>query len=455
MKACIIGAGSSGIVCVNAFKKNGVDFDCFERGSGIGGLWRFQNDNGTSSAYRSLHINTSKRMMEFSDYPFPDYMAEYPSHAEILEYFSQYCERNDLLPLITFNTEVTKAERKPEGGWNVHLKTRDGKEETREYDHVVVATGHHWDPRSIDLPGDYTGETFHAHHYIDINDPVETKDKTVVVMGSGNSAMDVSCELGQAYREGRGPKKVYLSQRSGVWIVPKVMGNTAQDVSMRHPMKRPGKVEQFLRNHVKPSLLYKALNRFSQVWIRFVVGDPKRFGLKQPDEMFGMRHPTVSQDIHARLVHGDITPVGDIKKVEGKKVTFEDNTEIEADVIIQCTGYNITFPFLDNTLIEAKDNDIALFQRIFDPRYPDLSFLGLVQTLCAIMPISELQAHFIADYLNGNYKLPTETEMNHEAMEHHNDMKNRFTTSKSHTIQIDCNEYSHFLYKEWDAGKLR
>ena len=136
-------------------------------------------------------------------------------------------------------------------------------------------------------------------------------------------------------------------------------------------------------------------------------------------------------------------------------VTFEDGTEIEADVIVQCTGYNITFPFLDNTLIEAKDNDIALFQRIFDPRYPDLSFLGLVQTLCAIMPISELQAHFIADYLNGNYKLPSQAEMEREANEHHNDMKNRFTHSRSHTIQIDCNEYSHFLYKEWDAGKLR
>jgi len=455
MKACIIGAGSSGIVCVNAFKKRGVEFDCFEKGSGIGGLWRFQNDNGTSSAYRSLHINTSKRMMEFSDYPFPDYMAEYPSHAEILQYFEQYCELNDLYPHITFNTEVISAQRKEEGGWKVHIKSGDGQEEHKEYDHVVVATGHHWDPRTIDLPGDFSGETFHAHHYIDINNPVETDDKTVVVMGSGNSAMDISCELGQAFREGRGPKKVYLSQRSGVWIVPKVMGNTAQDVSMRHPMKRPGKVEQFLRDHVKPSLLYKALNRVSQTWIRFVVGDPERFGLKQPKEMFGMRHPTVSQDIHARLVHGDITPIGDIKKVEGKKVTFEDGTEVEADVIVQCTGYNITFPFLDNTLIEAKDNDISLFQRIFVPRYPDLSFLGLVQTLCAIMPISELQAHFIADYLNGNYKLPSQDQMQEEANKHHNDMKNRFTHSKSHTIQIDCNEYSHFLYKEWDEGKAR
>jgi dimethylaniline monooxygenase (N-oxide forming) len=193
----------------------------------------------------------------------------------------------------------------------------------------------------------------------------------------------------------------------------------------------------------------------STVWIRLVVGDPKRFGLKQPKEPFSMRHPTVSQDIHSRLVHGDITPKGDIQYIDGKRVTFEDGSTADVDVIVQCTGYHIRFPFLDKGLIEARDNDIALFQRIFDPRYPDLSFIGLVQTLCAIMPISELQSHYIADYLKGEYHLPSQREMEVEAQAYHDMMKKRFTTSKSHTIQVDCNEYSYKLYKEWDAGKTR
>lgn len=454
MKACIIGAGSSGIVCVKAFKEKGIDFDCFEKGSGIGGLWRFNNDNGTSSAYRSLHINTSKRMMEFSDYPFPDHMAEYPSHQEILEYFELYCKKFDLLKYITFNAEVLRATRKPQGGWDVVIKNNKG-EETRHYDHLVVANGHHWDPRSPELPGNFTGEVFHAHHYIDVNDPVDTRGKTVVVMGSGNSAMDISCELGQACREGRGPKKVILSQRSGVWIIPKVLGNTAQDVSMRQPMKRPGKLETFLRELFPAKFLYKTMNRMSQIWIRMVVGDPGRFGLKQPKEVFGMRHPTVSQDIHSRLVHGDITPKGDIKQISGKTVTFEDGSTTDVDVIVQCTGYNISFPFFDKAFLEARDNDINLYQRIFDPRYPDLSFIGLLQTLCAIMPIAQLQSYFIADCLLGKYKLPDKAGMEAEARRYHEDMKSLFTRSRSHTIQIDCNEYSYFLYKEWDAGKAR
>ena len=224
---------------------------------------------------------------------------------------------------------------------------------------------------------------------------------------------------------------------------------------MRHPMKRPSRFETFCREFIPVTLRHNLMSTLSTAWIRLIVGDPSRFGLKQPKENFSMRHPTVSQDLHSRLVHGDITPKGDIQHIEGKKVTFEDGTTVDADVIVQCTGYNISFPFLDAQLLEAKNNDIALYQRVFDPRYPDLSFVGLVQTLCAIMPVSELQSHYIADYLKGNYKLPSRAEMEAEARAYHEMMKKRFTASKSHTIQIDCNEYSYNLYKEWDQGKRR
>ena len=57
-KVCIIGAGSSGIASCQVLHARGIDFDCFEKGSGVGGNWRYDNDNGMSSAYRSLFINT-------------------------------------------------------------------------------------------------------------------------------------------------------------------------------------------------------------------------------------------------------------------------------------------------------------------------------------------------------------------------------------------------------------
>jgi cation diffusion facilitator CzcD-associated flavoprotein CzcO len=54
-RACIVGAGSSGIVAAKVLAERGIAFDCFEKGSGVGGNWRYENDNGMSAAYASLH----------------------------------------------------------------------------------------------------------------------------------------------------------------------------------------------------------------------------------------------------------------------------------------------------------------------------------------------------------------------------------------------------------------
>lgn len=43
---CIIGAGSSGVAVAKALKEKSVAFDCFEKGSDVGGMWRYENNNG-------------------------------------------------------------------------------------------------------------------------------------------------------------------------------------------------------------------------------------------------------------------------------------------------------------------------------------------------------------------------------------------------------------------------
>ena len=65
---CIIGAGSSGIAVAKALHDKGIRFDIYEKGSSIGGMWRYGNDNGLSCAYRSLHIDTSRNNLGYSDF---------------------------------------------------------------------------------------------------------------------------------------------------------------------------------------------------------------------------------------------------------------------------------------------------------------------------------------------------------------------------------------------------
>ena len=70
-RICVVGAGSSGMTELKTLHERGISFDCFEKGSSIGGLWRYENDSGLSATHRSLHINTSRDQMSFADFPMP------------------------------------------------------------------------------------------------------------------------------------------------------------------------------------------------------------------------------------------------------------------------------------------------------------------------------------------------------------------------------------------------
>src|SRR5918999_378016 len=119
MKVCVIGAGSSGIAAAKALHEHGIAFDCFEASGRVGGNWVFKNANGMSSSYRSLHINTSRQRMEFSDFPMPATYPDFPHHTHIAAYFDDYVDHFALRDKITFRTLVTRAERRPDGRWDV------------------------------------------------------------------------------------------------------------------------------------------------------------------------------------------------------------------------------------------------------------------------------------------------------------------------------------------------
>ena len=175
---CIIGAGSSGISSCQVLKARGIPFDCFEKGSNVGGLWRYKNDSGLSSAYNSLYINTSRKVMEYRAYPMPDDYPDYPHHSQIADYFDDFVDHFDLREHIRFRTEVTEVKPAQGGGWDV---TTD-RGQTHRYRAVMVANGHHWDPKWPEYPGEFGGETMHSHYY---RTGEGFEGKNVLVVGFG------------------------------------------------------------------------------------------------------------------------------------------------------------------------------------------------------------------------------------------------------------------------------
>ena len=187
----------------------------------VGGNWRYENDNGQSSAYRSLHINSARKLMSYRAFPMPDDYPDYPSHYQVAKYFDDYVEHFRLRDGITFRTEVVAAEP-AEGGWDVTVEGEDGERRTERYRAVLVANGHHWNPRWPEpaFPGseEFAGEQIHVHHYREADVLV---DKRVLVLGIGNSAVDVAVE------SSRIAEKTFLAMRRGAYVIPKFLGRQA------------------------------------------------------------------------------------------------------------------------------------------------------------------------------------------------------------------------------------
>lgn len=427
-RVCVIGAGSSGITACQKLAAKGVDFDCFEKGSTIGGNWRYENDNGMSAAYRSLHINTSREMMSYAAFPMPKDYPDYPDHFQIAAYFDQYVDHFGLREQIDFNTEVISVDPVDGGGWKVTIETPGGKSETRDYSDVLVCNGHHWDARWPEpaFPGSDTfeGEQMHAHDY---RTPEIFDDRNVLVLGIGNSATDIAVEASRA------SKKTFLAMRRGAWIVPKYIGGVPSDKATTGLMT------------YAPLAVQSA---FMRLTLRLSVGKLTDYGLPKPDHQPLHAHPTVSGDLIGRLGHGDITVKPNIERFEGNSVVFTDGTREKVDLVIYCTGYRITFPFFDTSVISTEDNQVNLYHRVASIDHPGLYFIGLIQPLGAIMPLAEAQAEWVAELVDGDIPLPDRASMAREVAREQAEMKRRYVTSKRHTIQVDFDRYLRTISRE-------
>ncbi len=428
----VIGAGISGLTAGKMLDDYGVPYTCFERSDRVGGNWAFDNPNGHSSAYRSLHIDTSKHQLSFKDFPMPEDYPDFPHHTQIKDYLDAYTDTFGLREHIEFGNGVEHAEPLEGGGWEITDQAGD----VRRFDLLVVANGHHWDPRTADFPGEFTGETIHSHAYVDPWKPLHLMDKRILVVGLGNSAADITVELSQRAMR----NEVTLSTRSSAWIVPKLVGGKAADMNYR----------------TIPQLPLSWQRKVAQWGQRFTYSDPTLYGLPAPNHKFFEAHPTQSGELPLRLKSGDVTPKGNIARLDGPTVHFEDGTRSDFDAIIYATGYNITFPFFDESFISAPDNQIRLFKRMFKPGIDDLVFMGFAQATPTLFPFVEAQARLLGAYAVGRYAPPDVAEMERVIDADHALYLGHMLDRPRHTHQLDYFVYEHDLRtREIPAGIAR
>ncbi|MHA6668444.1 flavin-containing monooxygenase [Homoserinimonas sp. A447] len=428
-RACIIGAGSSGIAAAKALSLAGVPFDCFERGSAIGGNWLFDNPNGLSACYETLEINTSCPRMAFSDFPMPDDYPAYARHDQVHAYFENYVDHFGFRHAITFDTQVEEVTRDSDGSWLVRISGPHG-ERVERYDAVLVANGHHWDPRWPDpsYPGTFDGEQLHAHDYRS-GDQLDGRD--VVVVGAGNSAMDIAVE--GSHRA----NSVALSIRRGQWVLRKfLLGFPSDQVAL------PGWMPWWV------TALRLRIGALTS-------GSLRNYELPKPQHKPGQSHPVQSDHIRARIAAGRVAVRPGIERFDGDGVVFVDGTRAKADLIVWATGYKVTFPFLDPALVAAEDNELPLWKRTVHPDLPGLFFIGLVQPVGAVMPLAEAQGAWVAEMLSGQYVAPSDDEIREQLATDHERNKRQFYTSPRHTMEVDFDRYLWDLARERGRGRKR
>ena len=206
--------------------------------------------------------------------------------------------------------------------------------------------------------------------------PTSSADKRVVVLGMGNSAMDIAVDASYVGRRDvprrparrAGHPQVHLRPAAGPAVAPRHLAGV--------PIRLPFKVRQKL---LEQTLLSRRRRHGA---LRAAQARPQvRRGA--PDDLRPHPRPPRPRRDHAQAEHR--------RAARATASRFTDGTEVEADVVVYCTGYKVTFPFFDEDFISAPDNDLPLFRRVFHPDIETCSSSALLQPLGAIMPLAEAQ----------------------------------------------------------------
>ncbi|KAL6221148.1 hypothetical protein ACLB2K_008900 [Fragaria x ananassa] len=312
----IVGAGPSGLAAAACLKEKGIPSLILERANCIASLWQLKT-------YDRLRLHLPKKFCELILMPFPADFPTYPTKQQFLGYLKAYAERFDLKP--AYNTTVVSAKYDTRSGlWLV--KTLGLKnEEVIEYvcHWLIVATGENAEEVVPEFEGtkDFGGPIVHTSSY---KSGEMFREKKVLVVGCGNSGMEVCLDLCN-YNA-----KPSLVVKDSVHILPQeILGISTFGLSM----------------WLLKWLPMRLADRFLLLVSRFLLGDTARFGIHRPRrgplELKSVTGKTPVLDIGtlAKIRSGHIKVCKAIKQVKHQSVEFIDGKVESFDAIILATGY--------------------------------------------------------------------------------------------------------------------
>ncbi|KAK4765849.1 hypothetical protein SAY87_007491 [Trapa incisa] len=325
----IVGAGPSGLGTAACLREYGVPFVVLERADCLASLWQ-------NRTYDRLKLHLPKRFCEFPNFPFPDDYPEYPTRRQFIDYIESYADHFDIHP--NFRECVHSAHYDATLGlWRVRTTAATDSAAARSGPQVeyicrwlVVATGENAACVVPEIEGlrDFQGQVLHAADY---KSGEKFSGKRVLVVGCGNSGMEVSLDLSNHNAH---PSIVI---RSSVHVLPReILGKSTFELAI------------FLMKWLPLWLVDKLL--LILAWL--VLGNLEKLGIKRPSmgplELKNMKGKTPVLDIGAlgKIRSGSIkvVPAGIKHFVGSNQVEFVNGSQLEFDSVILATGYKSNVP---------------------------------------------------------------------------------------------------------------
>jgi cation diffusion facilitator CzcD-associated flavoprotein CzcO len=334
----IIGAGFGGLAAAIELKRHGIDsFTVLERSDHVGGVWQ-------ANSYPGAACDVPSVIYQFSYALKHDWSRRFGSQPEIREYLHEVAEEFGVLEHLRFGREVAAAtfdERTAR--WTV--ETTGGEE--YEADVLVCATGQLSRPRIPDVPGRdaFAGVEFHSAEW---DHSADLSGKRVAVVGGGASAIQVAPAIVDEVAH------LTVVQRSPSWVVNKYDWTPSR--LERALMRRVPALRRLYHNAMwwwfesRYPIVKRSLDPIRRLWeaqrrltIRRIVKDPMKVAAATPDYALGCNRILLSNAWYPTLARPDVSVVGaGVTALTERGLVCSDGSEVEADVVVWCTGFTAT-----------------------------------------------------------------------------------------------------------------
>lgn len=315
----VIGGGQAGLAMGYYLAKQKRDFIILEAAPRVGMSWR--------SRWDSLRLFTPAQFSHLPGLAFPAAGGYFPTKDETAQYLEEYAAHFQLP--IAFNTPVQALAR---NGGRYRL-TASGRE--LEAANVVVATGTFQKPNRPPFASELD-PVIRQLHSSEYRNPSQLQDGDVLVVGAGNSGVEISIELAG------GARRVWLSGR-----------NTGR---IPIPKNLPG----------VDSLFWWVISK--------KLTSDSRLGRKVRAKIIGSGDPLIG--ISTQMVErAGVIQTGRTRGVKDGKPVLEDGQVLDVRNVIWATGYIPDYRWIDLPVLGERG--LPVQERGAVRSEPGLYFLGL------------------------------------------------------------------------------